>query len=429
MAPLLCGVATTMLNDNNNVDLSLLVGGAGLLRKQIRSIIESILPCPGVPEQDWVSFVRNQGGPLVFAKKVVGDDNVSLLRAWLKRQRNEVQDTDFEGRLGLLPAIVYGQVNNLIAKREQDCKTNGLSQAFMAVFETSVARKAYGADAESHLQPDFDRMVEYTDAAPKNRGLYLGRFCVDFFRKGKRPSGLVQVDSGSIRGWVLDIRHSADFNNPSIFTPVTKLGIGMMVYEMGSVKEFIDRFYNEPARLIWRKIGYGAKKRWSVWMASPKSGWIWSPLTYRSSRKVDRLVEGNGKYARKVYVKGDRWISARKSGEDALKVTVFKAVVEEVTIPSKLLPELSHARGEDVFSEPVIEKRKLIRVLKEAIMTPQEWGKKVKELIANGWICQEILPMSQDKARNDWCDRTLLKLRKENKQARILQLLQLPEMY
>lgn len=418
-----------MLNDNNNVDSSLLVAGAGILRKQVRSVIEMILPCSGVPLQDWVTFVRKVGGPLVFAKLVAGDDNVSLLRAWLKRQRQQVNNTDYEGKLGFLPAIVYGQVNNLIAAREADAKDNGLSDAFKAVFETSIARKAYGADAESHLQPDFDRMVEYTDAAPKNRGLYLGRFCVDFFRKGKRPSGLVQVDSGSIRGWVLDIRHSADFNNPSIFTPVTKLGIGMMVYEMGSVKEFIDRFYNEPSRLIWRKIGYGAKKRWSVWMPSPKSGWIWSPLTYRSSRKVDRLVDGNGKYARKVYVKGDRWISARKSGEDALKVTVYQAVIKEVTIPSKLLPELSYARGEDVFSEPCVEKRKVIKKLKEAVMVPQEWGKKVKELIANGWICQEILPMSQDKARKDWCDRTLLKLRNKRKQERILQLLQLPEMY
>lgn len=378
------------MSHDNNVDLSLLVGGAGLLRKQIRSIIESILPCPGVPEQDWVTFVRKVGGPLVFAKLVAGDDNVSLLRAWLKRQRNEVQDTDFEGRLGLLPAIVYGQVNNLIAKREQDCKTNGLSQAFMAVFETSVARKCYGADAEKHLQLDFDRMSEYTDVGPKNRGLYLGRFKVDYFRKGKCPSGLVQCESGSIREWVIDIRHSADFNNPNVFTPVSKLGIGMKAYDLDSIKEFINRFYNEPARLIWRKVGYGPKQRWSVWMASPKSGFIWAPLTYRSSRKVDLLSGGYSKYTRKVYKKGDRWISARKSGDNALKVTVFKAVVEEVTILSKLLPELSHTRGEDVFSEAVTEKRKLIRVLKEAVITPQEWGQTIRNLIKQGWTSHEV---------------------------------------
>jgi hypothetical protein len=469
-----------MSNDNNNVDLSLLVGGAGLLRKQIRSIIESILPCPGVSEQEWRGFVRQAGGPLVFAKKVVGDDNVSLLRSWLKRQRNEVEHTDFEGRLGLLPAIVYGQVNNLIAAREQDARPNGLSEAFKAIFEAQIARKGYGADAEKHLQPDFDRMVEYTDAAPKNRGLYLGRFCVDFFRKGKRPSGLIQVDSGSIRGWVLDIRHSADFNNPSIFTPVTKLGIGMAIYERDSVKEFIDRFYNEPARLIWRKIGYGAKQRWSVWMSSPKSGWIWSPLTYRSSRKVDRMAGGFQAYTRKVYVKGDRWISARKSGEDTLKVTVYQSVILDFHHQPKLLREVSQdttpfgspatpagpfpspvipvtktrkvkecpgcmavgctgsakpskakspkKREELVFSEAVMEKRKLIQVFKEVLMSPQEWGQTIKQLIANGWTCHEIFPDLDGpfKGLKEWCDSSMARLREK----RLLQqLMQLPETY
>lgn len=427
-----------MSNDSNNADF---VGGPGLLRTQIRSIIDMILPCPGVSQQEWRGFVRQVGGPLLFARLVAGDDNVALLRKWLKRQRDQVVGTDFEGKLGLLPAIVYGQVNNLIAAREQEAKTNGLSEAFKAVFETSVARKCYGADAEKHLQPDFDRMVEYTDAAPKNRGLYLGRFKLDHFRKGKRPSGLVQCESGSTRQWVIDIRHSADFNNPYVFTPVSKLGIGMKVYDMDSVKEFIDRFYNEPARLIWRKIGYGAKQRWSVWMASSKLGWIWAPLTYRSSRKVDRMAGGFQAYTRKVYVKGDRWISARKSG-DNLKVTVCQTVIVDFYHQPKLLREVSQDTApfcspatpagpfpspaipvtktrkvkecpgcmavgctgsakaskakspkkldEFVFSQPVTEKRKLIRVLKETVMSPQEWGQTIRKLIANGWTNNEV---------------------------------------
>lgn len=459
-----------MLNDNNNVDSSLLVAGAGILRKQVRSVIEMLLPVPGVPlfiersfellerkhgfvlsfvpqtmEYDWVGLVRKHGGPLLFAKKVAGDDNVALLRSWLKRQRKQVLDTDFEGKLGLLPAIVYGQVNNLIAAREQEAKTNGLSEAFKVEFEASIARKPYGADADKHLQPDWDRMSEYTDVGPKNRGLYLGRFKVDYFRKGKRPSGLVQSEVGSTREWVIDIRHSADFNNPSIFTPVSKLGIGMAVYDLDSIKEFINRFYNEPARLIWRKVGYGPKQRWSVWMASPKSGFIWAPLTYRSSRKVDLMAGGYSKYTRKVYKKDDRWISARKSGDNTLKVTVYQAVIKEVTLPSKLLRVVSQdttpfcspakpegsfpipvipvtkirkveecpgcmavgctgsanklmkvekakiSKAEDrVFSEAVTEKRKLIRVLKEAVMTPQEWGQTIRNLINQGWTAHEV---------------------------------------
>jgi hypothetical protein len=377
-----------MENDNNNVDL--LIAGQGLLRKQIRSVIEMISPCQGLPLQDWVSFVRLHGGPLMFAKKVAGDDNVSLLRAWLKRQREQVVGSDFEGRLGLLPAIVYGQVNNLIAAREQDAKTNGLSEAFKAVFETSVARKCYGADAEKHLQPDFDRMSEYTDVGPKNRGLYLGRFRLDYFRKGIRPNGLVQVDSGSTRQWVIDIRHSADFDKPNVFTPVAKLGIGMKAYDLDSIKEFVNRFYNSPERLIWRKVGYGPKERWSVWMASPKSGWIWSPLTYRSSRKVDLMAKGFQKYTRKVYKKDDRWISARKSGEDTLMVTVYQTVTVEVNHPSRLLSELSHTRGEDVFSEAYSEQRKLVKVVKESVMSLQEWGQCIKLLKQRGWTCTEV---------------------------------------
>lgn len=377
-----------MSHDNDSVDF--LIAGNGLLRKQIRSIIEAIMPSPGVADAEWRGFVRQEGGPLVFAKKLVGDDNVSLLRSWLKRQRNEVQDTDFEGRLGLLPAIVYGQVNNLIAKREQDCKANGLSEAFKAVFETSVARKCYGADAEANLQPDYDRMSEYTDVGPKNRGLYLGRFRLDYFRKGIRPNGLVQNESGSTRQWVIDIRHSADYNNPSIFTPVAKLGLGMKVYDLDSIKEFVNRFYNSPERLIWRKVGYGPKERWSVWLASPKSGWIWSPLTYRSSRKVDLMAKGFQKYTRKVYKKDDRWISSRKSGEDTLMVTVYQTVTVEVNHPSKLLPELSHTRGEDVFSEAYSEQRKLVKVVKESVMSLQEWGQCIKLLMQRGWTSTEV---------------------------------------
>jgi hypothetical protein len=137
-------------------------------------------------------------------------------------------------------------------------------------------------------------------------------------------------------------------------------------------------------------VGYGPKERWSVWMASPKSGWIWSPLTYRSSRKVDLMGKGFQKYTRKVYKKDDRWISARKSGEDTLMVTVYQTVTVEVNHPSRLLSELSHTRGEDVFSEAYSEQRKLVKVVKESVMSLQEWGQCIKLLKQRGWTCTEV---------------------------------------
>jgi len=224
-----------MFDNENSVDSSLLVGGAGLLRKRIRTIVEAISPVPGIPlviersfrfvqkrshnnvrffapgvmELDWQTFVRKHGGPLPFARNIVGEEDLSLLRSWLKRQRSEARheglQTDFYGKFATISSIVYGRVADLIVKRETDAKPNGLSEAFKAVFETTIARKAYGADAESHLQPDWDRMSEYTDVGSRTRGLYLGRMFLDPGNSYHQKAAKASNSQHMLGRWVLDI--------------------------------------------------------------------------------------------------------------------------------------------------------------------------------------------------------------------------------
>lgn len=331
--------------NNDNVEFPLFTAAEGLLRKQIRTIVEAISPVPGVPlviertfqtvekrrydgilffapgamQFDWVTFVRKHGGPLLFAKKVVGDENVALLRSWLKRQRSEARheglQTDFYGKFASIAAIVYGKLSHLICQREADAKPNGLSDRFRWSFEAAIARKPYGPE-EGHLQPDWDGINQYSNLASPTKGMYLGRMYLDPSNPFHSRAAKATNSQHMLGRWVIDIRYSGWYLKKvaksqldevlagleKSFVPVALLGKGYLIYDQAELAQFQDRFYNRPGELIWRQVGTGKARRWSVWYQTSK-GWLWAPLTHNSSRRINPP-----KYEKKVkvaYKKGD----------------------------------------------------------------------------------------------------------------------------
>lgn len=208
-------------------------------------------------------------------------------------------------------------------------------------FHAAVNQEAHGLYSsfnEEALEVDWDQVREYSDGPSKSKGLYLGRFCVNPFYKKGPSKNLTQVESGSIRQWVVDIRFSVDYDKPNRFTPVCKMAVGMMAYELKSVKDFINTFYQAPERLKWRKVGFGKKQRWSVWAPAYKdgkqTGWLWSPLTYKSSKKVD-WKSGGKRFEKKPRTilespDGRVQMSARKADWWIQSTAVLKGKIEKI---------------------------------------------------------------------------------------------------
>jgi hypothetical protein len=331
-------------------------------------------------------------------------------------------------------------------------------------FHAAVNQEAHGLYSsfnEEALEVDWDQVREYSDGPSKSKGLYLGRFCVNPFYKKGPSKNLTQRDSGSIRQWVIDIRFSADYENPNRFTPICKLGLGMMAYELKSIKDFINSFYQSPERLKWRKVGTGKKQRWSVWAPAYKdgrqTGWLWSPLTYKSSNKVD-WKSGGKRFEKKPRTilqspdglaqisarKADWWIqgtavlrakierthkelSTKLSGAWVLKggrvermpeQDYYQLLFQESVEHDKLccqLPDLqealaqAHARGPDLLVTLFKRDPKgRWTIHKDAIRSIEEWGSTVSSLLKQGW--EKVVPQVEDYNAfflRDWAIKTL----------------------
>ncbi len=174
-----------------------------------------------------------------------------------------------------------------------------------------------------------------------------------------------ETSSGPL--WVPDIRLSAVSEDggwdETPFKHITAVAKWYLMQEHTTVKEFIHRFYNQPKRLFWKKVGYGEKTRWACGMLTPKGQYIWSPVSYPSSKKMDWYFENEGKSwtpkkRRAIYVRdnhGDWVIQFGKQGD---KIRVIKMKQNEAT--------------------------GLFEIWKEIDMEWQEWGKLKKQLIKMG---------------------------------------------
>ena len=197
--------------------------------------------------------------------------------------------------------------------------------------------------------------------------IYMGRFRIGRVADNA-PKTMKQNETSVGPLWVPDIRLSAvdpdgDGWVDVPFKHITAVGKWYLMQENATVKEFIHRFYNQPKRLFWKKIGYGEKVRWACGMITPRGQYIWSPLAYKSSNKLDWYKENEGKSwtpkrKRALYVRdnyGDWVIQYGKQG-DFIRVIKMKS---------------NDATG-------------MFEIWKDINMTWQEWGKAKKILLKMG---------------------------------------------
>lgn len=195
----------------------------------------------------------------------------------------------------------------------------------------AVTREAYGELPE----PDVERQrlvedYEIQDTPFWWRNIYIGKFCnrTTKFR------------------WLDDIRISREVGG-SLFATLSDFGPYWLMADRPKIKEFRDRWYNDPKRLTWRKIGYGNKQRWAGGMVivCPKTVikygkevikkgdyvYLWAPMSYRSSqyfdwRKKQETEEGDPTLVRTkawrrgtpTLTKGDKTIAFKKRHRDVL---------------------------------------------------------------------------------------------------------------
>jgi len=163
--------------------------------------------------------------------------------------------------------------------------------------------------------------------------IYMGRFRVGNRTDGS--NGLVQLETSSGKDWVLDIRISKDgigelpFRHITAFAQNRDMSPWSEMEDHPLVRELINRFYNDPSTLTWKKIGTGDKARWAAGMETPKGSWIWTPLTHSSSKTMDYWRENEGKEQERFYCRAIYWnewvIAYKKSKTDEhINVRMYK---------------------------------------------------------------------------------------------------------
>lgn len=100
---------------------------------RLRSAMDSLRPAPmdEADRQVYKAFLRSQGGPLKFAISLLGEEEVNMVREHINECR---MDPDCE--VQSFVDLMYGNVRTSLHR-------DGPSDAFLAVFETEVARKPY----------------------------------------------------------------------------------------------------------------------------------------------------------------------------------------------------------------------------------------------------------------------------------------------
>lgn len=173
-------------------------------------------------------------------------------------------------------------------------------------------KKAHGElkDPENST-PDWHIIQMESDASKKSNWLYMEDKRI-FFPKGiwskVHPAGwmkratnktnrLVQVET-STNEWRQDIRISKTFDAPKgyiEYNHVWKFMPWFQAQDNTVVKEFINRFYNEPQKLFWKKRLLGSGERayqvWTACMRMPKGDLMWCPVSRKSNSLIDWWIK------------------------------------------------------------------------------------------------------------------------------------------
>lgn len=167
--------------------------------------------------------------------------------------------------------------------------------------------------------------------------------------------------------WLEDIRYSIGSEVPVLrkFTLVWTMGPKVIIEQNPMIKEFTNRWYQEPDRLTWVKPeGYN---RWVGYMLT-KNGCLWAPTTQKGSFWMD--CEGEYNPTKPVsMVKGDDRFTFN-AGPKAVMVTRYRWLVGDWGVV------------EQTYQKWVVDKKAVRRLVErdpEDVARDREWGEECPE--------------------------------------------------
>tara|TARA_R110002074_G_scaffold402324_1_gene607003 strand:- start:42434 stop:43654 length:1221 start_codon:yes stop_codon:yes gene_type:complete len=281
------------------------------------------------PEVD--AWVEKMGGMAQVDEALVGRDK---LREYVHDMRAIKAET------GFAPTIL----GNRHLTEGVESATDYDSYAVTAHRELSVQKMHGVIEEDQRTDPSWEGHESNIGSTWEGgaqriiRPFWWNKIFMGMFRVGQRSDGshgLKQLETSSGKDWVLDIRVSKEmgglpFHHITEYASIPEMGAWSEMEDNQVVKELINRFYNNPSSLTWKKVGTGSKERWAAGMITPQGSWIWTPLTHPSSKTMDWWRNNEGSSGEKFYCRAlylGEWIIAyRKAAKaDHINVRKFKA--------------------------------------------------------------------------------------------------------
>ena len=336
--------------------------------RQIRDVLNNSVRDLYKRDQSVTEWVDSLGGFKKVQEKLLG---LKLgPKSWYGKVCRELRD-----RLGGTPSALGEPAADI----HVDTATSHTAYA-VQVHRDLANQEAYGQyhdEEEERTTPnwalsdhDFDvQRTEYDGFPYWWKFISMGRFRAGKgVKAGEVSKNLIQKETSHGPLWIPDIRISKPKAEglgwvETPFIHITAVGRWAIMQEHLVVKELINRFYNNPKRLTWQRVGYGEKTRWACGMPTSKGTWIWCPVSHPSSNKMDWYFKNEGKawtprLKRAIYVKdskGDWVIQYGKRGD---KIRVVKMKQNDAT--------------------------GLFEIWKEIDLDWQDWGKMKKIILAMG---------------------------------------------
>ncbi len=300
------------------------------LKRQLREVADKMVrksEIPDTPEcQQWLKGI----GGLNKLNETLTGLKMSK-KGWFKRTTKTLKDEGVDvTRMGDYDPDLIGVLG-------LDSATNYSSRA-VEVHRTMLNRRRHG---EKNFDEDTLPNWAATDSDfdLRFRPNWWKQAAISRFTTNRKPkNGLKQVESVSSkygRSWMLDIRISAKIGDPmegdvwapmgSLYSHLSKYGWTKMVDEP-FVKNLIDRFYNDPSSLTWKKVypnssyNQDVEGRWMCGYQLRTGAWIYLRVSKRFSSLIDFMASPGTakKYPRYRWVKGSHSVSATKDRASGL---------------------------------------------------------------------------------------------------------------
>jgi hypothetical protein len=320
--------------------------------RQIRDMLDNSVRHFFGKNKEVDEWVEKLGGYNAVQKKLIG-------RSVGKRSTYQCMLKKLSDELGYEPS----PLGDPTIEVPVESATNYSSYA-VQVHREVINKRAHGEleDDDTDTLPNWMLSDQDFDCSSKPwwwRYIHIGRFRAGVMEKKlhKNQAGeyrLKQNESSSGIPWMLDIRLGESIG---VGKHISLVRPYFQMEDHPVVKNFIQKFYNAPRELVWKKLN-----RWTCGMKTPKGKWVWCPLTKKASSNMDYWLENDGKkqetWNKRALYLGD-WIYVyKKSGEETIRVWKYKETNQNCDGPGALG---KWADKELHFSEWGKIKRKLLK--------------------------------------------------------------------